>query len=870
MSTEVKTEDAASRIQQEAAAAMRKAIEEAGGVEVYFAGSVGADGKIEDVRVVARGDYSAVPAIAAALRSYEVMIHNHPSGNLTPSRADLAIAACLGNEGHGAFIVDNDVSRIYVVVEPFVPPRRADINIQKVLDCFRAGGALAKTLSEFEVRASQQRICETVLNAFLDEHIAVIEAPTGVGKTLAYLVPAIEWAVSQGERVVISSRTLNLQEQLVEQAIPHVCRALGYDVKVAVVKGKGNYLCLRKLREIQDADLGRGFLMYDEVPPSTQQQLNLILEAVKTMQRGDLAELSFVPLSDVRERVTCDPDLCNLTRCPDPTRCFVGKARREAFRAQVLVVNHSVLFADIALKRAREAETASGILPTYSRLIIDEAHEIEDAATAFFGSEVHRAGSLALLARLYSESRGRPKGLIPSLADRLLFLRNASPGNEARLEVLLTALQTQVTPALLQAREQLINLFDALEIFLDEQNLQGLNDFTLRLSEPVLTKLTERGIPREYVKPTAEAVENLLTLMHSAWQRLDELTAYLERNAGKNTDASSRIKQQIEDAHALGVGYLNRITSMRAVLLECFASDDVPNRVRWLRLDRSSGGNVYLASYPISVDRELADVYQDLKTVVLTSATLTVDGSFRFFAERVGLQHVSPQRVHTRQEDSPFDMQKQALLCAVTDVPEPTQPKYTAAMVQAIEELVGATGGGTLVLFTSYETLKECVSGLRHPLETRGYTVLVQAERPREVLTREFRGCRNGVLFGTDSFWTGVDVPGEALRSVLITRLPFRVPTEPLQEARAEAVRMRGGNEFRDFSLPQAILKFKQGFGRLIRRATDRGVVVVLDRRIVTKPYGRQFLEAVPGARFAEGTTAEISKKIREFFENAP
>lgn len=822
---------------------MRTAIADAGGNEIFALGTLTA-GRVSEIRVLARGHRSAVPALMRIPRPGEVVIHNHPSGNLEPSEADLQIASALGDQGVGFYIVDNAVERAYAVVEPLQAARDVPVDTDAGRAILGAGGALAAALPGYEHRPQQLAMMEAVVEAFNDKEILLVEAGTGTGKSLAYLVPSILWAKANRGRVIVSTHTINLQEQLIAKDLPELAAQAKLEFSSVLVKGRGNYLCQRKAAQVEQQP---ALLLEDDL----SRELADVLAWAKKTSDGSLADLPTRPHHHVWEQVVSESDNCLRARCPFYSKCFFYGARRQAAAADVLVVNHHLLLADLALRDETDNRTQNAVLPPATRVVIDEAHHLEDVATAHFGYRISLTALERVLSRLQSR-RDLGRGLLPGLALALDTL----PGHDGAA--------TRWIDERLAPRRQSVQV-DAEQCFAE-------------LTETYLDLVGEAGERPQKLRLT-EAVEDS-PLWRNYRDRLGRLAAavdVLARECGTLLELleaafSEKVPQQIEFLATELNAQRTRLLGFAAGL-EAFAGDP-DGTCRWFELRRrlNRPPALELHAAPIDVAPQLkASLLDPFDTVVMTSATLAVDRSFDHLRGRLGIDRIDvPERVRELLIESPFDYESQACLICPADLPAPGSGGYETASHEAIQLGLRLAGGGTFVLLTSYGALDRAYEALRPALVHDGWTVLRQGahgELSRAALLERFRAASKAVLFATDSFWEGVDVRGDSLRCVIITRLPFRVPSEPIEQARVEAIEQRGGNPFQEHSIPQAVIKLKQGFGRLIRTRSDRGCVLLLDSRLATRSYGNIFLHSLPPAKRHVGKTHAVFARMREFFQ---
>ncbi len=833
MSVERLTAAARTLLQEEIAAAH--------GREVSFVVRADPNGTLADARVVARGTIDAVLALPGVAQKGEMLLHNHPSGLLEPSGADLHVAARLHDEGVGFGIVNNDVSTLYVVVE--CPRARAlrRLDALDIANLLTESGPVARVLgtSAFEDRPGQRDMAAYIADVYNDGGIALLEAGTGVGKSFAYLVPAIEWARLNGERTVVSTNTINLQEQLVGKDLPILSRAFSTGdraVTFALLKGWRNYLCLSRLEQ---ARAGQESLFDD----GRGAELEAIAGWASRTADGSLSDLVEEPSNDVWDAVAAESDLCTRLKCPHFDRCFVFAARRRAAEADVVVVNHHLLASDLAVRIASDNWQEAAVLPPYRRLVLDEAHHLEDVAAQHLGMQVSMLGVQRLLGRL--ERNGR--GLLPTLAAEL------SSHDDLLGAASRDLLGRTVLDALSAARRWADELFGRLARRLD----------TEPAAAPVLRLTDAFAGDTVWREGLDVALDNLLI----AFSKLREGVETIADRLSIDDPAEMRTRLIGELR-----GVVRRLDSaaegLKATLQPVGYRPPAGAAVRWMERRGRRTPNLTLSAVPLDLAPVLKEALFDrVETVILTSATLAAGGEFTFLEERLGLS-LPPSRVTIREIlPSPFDFGAQCVFGIPTDIPEPRDDEsgHGAAVARVLLELAHASDGGIFALFTSHGQLRRTADAIRGSVAAR-WPLLVQGEGQRDQLLRRFRDAGSAILLGTDSFWEGVDVPGRALRVLILAKLPFKVPSEPLTAARLERLTAAGVDGFTHYLVPLAALKLKQGFGRLIRTKSDVGAVVLLDRRVVTKRYGASMLEGLPPASRSIGNWLDVRREVEEFF----
>jgi ATP-dependent DNA helicase DinG len=644
---------------------------------------------------------------------------------------------------------------------------------------FAPGGLLSKTHPAYEFRRGQLQMAQAVEEALEENRHLIVEAGTGTGKTLAYLLPVIR----SGKRVIISTGTKNLQEQLFHKDIPFLEQAIFPDRKsklnVCYMKGRGNYLCRKKLYDLTANPVLSGL---EEI-----EHFSEISRWEKLTSTGDRAELAGVPEgSALWHKLDARSDACTGQRCSEYDRCFITEMRRRAKESAIVIVNHHLFFADLTIKQQFEDARDAGVLPEAGAVIFDEAHELEDVVGSYFGVSV---------------SNARVDELARDIEQALTRNRIYAAG---------------VSAAISSLRDHTALFFSLLPAEKGRVAFENRRDF-----------LEENG--EEYI-----ALRNSLQRLDSELQLIPE-------------------KPEEVFAFSRRAGEMN-------FQLQFLMEEENPNTVFWIerRGTRGSGGRerhtVFLQATPIDVAPILQQsLFEKYDCAVLTSATLAVGGEFKYMRQRLGLEHARELLL-----PSHFDYESQALLYIPPDLPHPSAPEFAALAAERVRQLLEITRGRAFVLFTSYAQMKDVYERLCSQLP---YPLFLQGQAPKNALLEQFRITPHAVLFGTSSFWQGVDVQGEQLSCVIIDRLPFAVPSDPVVAARVKAIDAGGGNAFFEYQVPSAVITLKQGFGRLIRSLHDRGLLALLDNRILKKQYGRVFLESLP----PYSRTTDL-RKIEEFF----
>ncbi|HET7347257.1 MAG TPA: ATP-dependent DNA helicase, partial [Acidobacteriaceae bacterium] len=627
---------------------------------------------------------------------------------------------------------------------------------------FAPGGVLARSALPYEFRRGQLEMAQAVERAFQDNRHLIVEAGTGTGKTLAYLLPALRLCATTGRRVIISTGTKNLQEQLFFKDVPFLESLLG-PLRVCYMKGRANYLCRHKLFALRNQPILSGL---EEIS-----QYQAIAEWEKTSETGDRAEIDDLPeASALWAKLDARSEACLGQTCPDYQRCFITEMRRRAAESDVVIVNHHLFFADMAIRQQAGGAPDAGVLPEAGVVVFDEAHELEDVASSYFGIG---------LSNLKFEDLAR---------DVETLLRSKGE------------LKSEVVSAAQMIRERARMFFGALPTRTAAGGGEGRMPFTNR---------------DEFLEDHGDVYLGLLNGLHRMEGELEKL-------------------RSIEESQPLR----RRAGTIREQLKFLLESED-RNTVFWLERRSGRHTTTHLQATPIDVSELLRELlFQNYPSVVLTSATLTVQGGFTHMRKRLGLDEARELVV-----PSHFRYDRQALLYLPPEMPDPREPGFQEEAAHRIRRMLDITRGRAFCLFTSYQQMRDLYERL---LIEVPYPLLLQGTAPRKALLEEFRQTPNAVLFGTSSFWQGVDVQGEALSCVIVDRLPFAVPSDPVVQARMRAIEEAGGRPFFEYQVPSAVIALKQGFGRLIRSLEDRGVLMLLDPRLERQRYGRIFLESLP------------------------
>ena len=683
------------------------------------------------------------------------------------------------------------------------------------------GGPLSKLSDSFEERPVQVELLEKIVKALNENKIAVFEAGTGVGKSYSYLIPSALWALLNHEKIIVSTGTINLQQQLCEKDLPAVEKIIGKKFKYVLMKGRQNYICMRRLNDAASIiDLFEG----------ETEELKKIAEWAQNSDTGSKSDLTFMPSESVWTKVNSESDACMGKKCPFFGECFVMKIRKEAASANLIIVNHHLLFADIESRLSGAGYEDAAVLPPYRHIIFDEAHGIENAATSFFSESVNRFKLNKLINQMYRHRKNSESGHLCSLAILSSNEEKAGDAFDVTNKIKLAMTNVEIASKDLLQNEYTMRLYDA----------------TARNFGPLLVAIGE----------LTRALGSFTGIVREIMEGIDE----------DDKDAPCYYESKV---------ILRHLESYVILLKNFSVWDEKRDDVFWIQKKRlppdmvQNAGDaeyVILTQTPLDISHLMNEgVFEPMESVICTSATLKTGRDFSYWMRRTGVSLAGEERIIKGEFPSPFPYNKNMLFAVPNDAPLPDNIQFQQYVEMALPRLIQAAAGRTLVLFTSYESLKSAYRTTVASMPGFPGRVMKQGDDDNAKLLEAFKKENESVLFATDSFWQGVDIPGESLSQVIIVKLPFTVPNDPVFVARAEAIEKRGGSSFMELSVPEAVIKFRQGIGRLIRRSDDKGVVVVLDRRIYEKKYGSIFIASMPDCKKVYEPVSELSRRINSF-----
>ena len=742
----------------------------------------------------------------------EVVIRVTKPNQLYPSDMELELSEELYNRRNIAYcLLSSDLDDFYFVQDI----DRTFLEEVDIKNYFAKDGILAKEIKGFEYRKEQEEMAHYIQDAINEDRKIIIEAGTGTGKTLAYLIPAIKWAVTNKKKVIIATNTINLQEQLLLKDIPLAKSIIKEDFSYVLVKGRSNYLCKRLFNELS---IGRS-IDIETFSMEAREQIEYILKWGNKTKTGDKAELPFEVYPDVWELVQSTTELCLGKKCPYRKECFYMKTRIEKMEADILISNHHVFFADLNVRAETDFDSEYLILPRYDMVIFDEAHNIESVARSYFSVEVSKISFSRLLNRIYQKKNKRKK-------EKSALIRVEDTIDEKDLEdsqqyiYLLNTLKEEISILQNIGDEYFDEIRKIYETNTEAPIRKSLNNFEMTKSRFLETLRDKKDIFQS-------KLADFLTLMMSFNNVIDE-------EKDKNPEV---------------INFNNHLKMFKTYIdsFKFINSFEDDNYIYWLDIN-SKRTNVVLTATPLNIAKKLSSVlFDNLNRLVFASATIVANGNFDYFKKSLGLDEEDCIECIIK---SPFNYDEQMSVYIPTNIQDSENINaFVSDSSKFILDILLKTNGKAFILFTSYTMLNQIYYSISKKLIDKGFEVFLHGDKPRSQLIKEFKEAENPILFGTTSFWEGVDVQGENLSNVIITKLPFLVPTDPVVSAISKKIEEDGGNSFTDFQLPEAIIKFKQGVGRLIRKKTDSGNIFILDSRILKKRYGSLFINALPSQK---------------------
>lgn len=742
----------------------------------------------------------------------EVVIRITKPNQLYPNDLELELSEELFNRRNIAYcLLSSDLDDFYFIQDI----DRTNLEKIDIEDYFSKEGILVNEIKGFEHRHEQEEMAKNIQNAVNNNKKIIVEAGTGTGKTLAYLIPAIKWAIANKKKVIIATNTINLQEQLLLKDIPLAKSVIKDEFSYALVKGRTNYLCKRLFTELS---LGKS-VDIETFSMEAREQIEYILKWGNKTKTGDKAELPFEVYPDVWELVQSTTELCLGKKCPFRKECFHMKTRMKKMEADILISNHHVFFSDLNVRAETDFDSEYLILPRYDMVIFDEAHNIESVARSYFSVEVSKISFTRLLHRIYQKKIKKKKE-----------------------KSTLTRVEETIDEKYLEKTGDYLELLKSMksEIY----NLQTIGDEYFDEIRKMFETNTEAPIRKSlnsFEMTKSNFLENLRAKKEFFQAKLAEFLNLMM--------AFNNVIDEEKDKNPEVINFNNHLKIFKKYIdsfkfINNFSDADY---VYWLDIN-SKRTNVVLTATPLNIAQKLSSVlYENLNRLVFASATIMANGNFEYFKKSLGLDEEECLECFI---ESPFDYENQMSVYIPADIQDSENLNaFVTDASKFILDILKKTKGKAFILFTSYTMLNQIYYSIVNKLKNSNFEIFLHGEKPRSQLIKEFKEAKNPVLFGTTSFWEGVDVQGENLSNVIITKLPFLVPTDPIVAAISKKIEETGGNSFLDFQLPEAIIKFKQGVGRLIRKKTDRGNVFILDSRVIKKRYGSAFIKALPSQK---------------------
>ena len=804
--------DIKDRFSKESLQTIKKYLEEQNNKSMIFKATFDEDELIQEPFFLSLYKKKSFEETLTKVARNEVVIRTTKPNQLYPSDMELElseelytrrnIAYCLLSSDLDDFYFVQDIDRIFL----------EEIDIENY---FAKDGILAKEIKGFEYRQEQEEMAQYIQDAINEDRKIIVEAGTGTGKTLAYLIPSIKWAVTNKKKVIIATNTINLQEQLLLKDIPLAKSIIKDEFSYVLVKGRNNYVCKRLFNELA---LGKN-IDIETFSIEAREQIEYILKWGNKTKTGDKADLPFEVYPDVWELVQSTTELCLGKKCPYRKECFYMKTRMEKMEADILISNHHVFFADLNVRAETDFDSEYLILPRYDMVIFDEAHNIESVARSYFSVEVSKISFTRLLNRIYQRKNKRKK-------EKSALIRVEDTIDEKNLEdseqyiYLLNTLKEEISILQNIGDEYFDEIRKIYETNTEAPIKKSLNNFEMTKSR-FLENLREK---KDIFQTKLADFLNLMMIFNNV----------IDEEKDKNPEV---------------INFNNHLKMFKAYIdsFKFINSFEDDNYIYWLDIN-SKRTNVVLTATPLNIAQKLSTVlFDNLDRLVFASATIVVNGSFDYFKKSLGLDEEDCIEAIIK---SPFDYNEQMSVYIPSDIQDSENINaFVSDASKFILNILLKTNGKAFILFTSYTMLNQIYYSISKKLKDKGFEVFLHGDKPRSQIIKEFKEAENPILFGTTSFWEGVDVQGENLSNVIITKLPFLVPTDPVVSAISKKIEENGGNSFTDFQLPEAIIKFKQGVGRLIRKKTDSGNIFILDNRILKKRYGSLFINALPSQK---------------------
>lgn len=818
--------DIKNRFSEESLKEIKRILEENNNKSIILKATFNENELIEKPIFLSENKKKELKNIANSFKRNEILIRVAKGSQIYPSDLELEISEELYNKKSVAFcILSNKLDDFYFVQDI----DRINFNSIDIIPFFEKNGLLAQNIKNFEYREEQKNMAATIQKAVNENRKVIVEAGTGTGKTLAYLIPAIKWAIENQKKIIIATNTINLQEQLLQKDIPIAKMLIKENFTYALVKGRNNYICKRLFNEISM----KGNLNLELFSEEQKEQLKYILSWGKTTETGDKAELSFEVNLELWELIQSTTELCIGKKCPFRKECFYMKTRREKMEANVLISNHHIFFADLNVRANTDFDSEYLILPKYDMVIFDEAHNIESVARSYFSIEVSKFSFIRLLNRIFSKnsSRRKQKAALNKIEESI---NKNSLDSSSIYEI------------------KLANLKDAIQV------LQTVGDDFFEEVRKTFDNGNEAGVKRiltsyemkksNFLESSREKKEKFQSMLNEFCDLLADFIEIINEEKDINPDVQNFINH-------FNI-YKNFIDNFK--FINSLADDEY---IYWLDIN-SKRTNIVLTATPLNISKKLGStLFENINRLVFASATLSADGNFKYFKKSIGLEE---EDCIEEIINSPFNYDEQMKVYIPTNIEDSDKVNmYVSDSSKLILDILLKTNGKAFILFTSYSMLNQVYYSIRNRLIKENFEIFLHGEKPRTQLINEFKKAKKPVLFGTTSFWEGVDVQGENLSNVIIVKLPFLVPTDPIVSAISKKIEEEGGNSFIDFQLPEALIKFKQGIGRLIRNKTDHGNIFILDNRIIKKSYGALFINAIPTKNLKILTKEEIIKEIK-------